>query len=62
MQRPGFYFVDGHRGQTRADLESGDGLSEAVGKHSCSVLRSVPLGMGAESVEKRLGNLIYFIS
>lgn len=53
MQPRGFCFVGGHHGQTPADLESGDGVSEAAGRHFGSALKSAPLGMGAESVEYR---------
>lgn len=51
VQPHGFYFVDGHHGQTQADLESSYGFSEAAEMHFDSVLRSAPLGMGAESVD-----------
>ncbi|KAA8594002.1 hypothetical protein FQN60_004836, partial [Etheostoma spectabile] len=51
VQPRGFCFVDGRHGQTPADLESADVVSEAAGRHPGSALRSAPLGMGAESVE-----------
>lgn len=51
MQPHGFCCADGRHGQIPADLESADGVSGAAGRHSGSVLRSVELGMGAESVE-----------
>lgn len=54
MQRRGFYFVGERRGQTPVDLESGDCVSEAAGRHSGSALRSAPLEMGDVSVEYRV--------
>lgn len=62
MRHHGFYFVGGRRGQTPADLGSGDGVSGAAGRHSGSVWRSGPLGMGAESVDDTVEDLFYLAS
>lgn len=51
MQRRGFYFFCGRRGQNPADLGSGDGVLKAAGMQPGSMMQSAPLGMGAGSIK-----------